>query len=196
MSIFDYACLQALLSDTHNRNPSDNGDVHPGNVLVLECGRLGLIDYGQTRRLEKHDRLALARVVVELGKHNVDVGKVSAAMRNFGFQSRDSNDVNTAKFAALYFDSDAEGKRDGFATPQRWLDHLNSVDPMIVVPDPAVFVARTSFFFRGLGALLQQQLHTSESWRCPAQRSLYAEGDYQGLYNLGLTPLPADDSDT
>lgn len=173
-----------------------NGDVHPGNVLVLKCGRLGLIDYGQTRRLEKHDRLALARVVVELGKRNVDVGKVSAAMRNFGFQSRDSNDVNTAKFAALYFDSDAEGKKEGFPTPQRWLNHLNSVDPMIVVPDPAVFVARTSFFFRGLGALLQQQLHTSESWRSPAQRSLCAEGDYQGLYNLGLTPLPVDDADT
>ena len=165
-------------------------------MLVLECGRLGLIDYGQTRQLEKHDRLALARVVVELGKHNVDVAKVSDAMRGFGFRSRDSNDVNTAKFAVLYFDSDAEGKKEGFPTPQRWLDHLNSVDPMIEVPDPAVFVARTSFLFRGLGALLQQQLHTSESWRIPALRSLYAEGDYRGLYNLGLTPLPVDDAVT
>jgi aarF domain-containing kinase len=26
-----------------------NGDPHPGNILLLKDGRLGLIDYGQVR---------------------------------------------------------------------------------------------------------------------------------------------------
>lgn len=132
-----------------------NGDPHPGNILLLDCGRLGLIDYGQTRTLAKHDRLALAEVVAALGKPCTNASDISKAMRKFGFLSRDSNDENMAHFGALYFDSDAEGKILGYATPQKYLMHLNVIDPMVEVPDPAVFVARTSFLFRGLGALLQ-----------------------------------------
>jgi aarF domain-containing kinase len=93
-----------------------------------------------------------------------------------------------AHFGALYFDSDAEGKILGYATPQKYLMHLNAIDPMVEVPDPAVFVARTSFLFRGLGALLQQQLRTSHHWRKHAVLALTTEGDGRSLYNLGLTP--------
>ena len=160
------------------------------NILVLDCGRLGLIDYGQTRRLATNDRLALAKVVSELGKQHTNAHEIANAMRNFGFVSRDNNDDNMAHFAELYFDSDSVGKKLGFSTPQKYLMHLNSIDPMIIVPDPAVFVARTSFLFRGLGALLQQQLHTSQHWRKHAMLALVTDGKDITLYNLGLTPLP------
>ena len=149
-----------------------------------------MIDYGQTRKLQKSDRLALARVVAPLGKSTHmknNLHEIADAMRSFGFQSRDSNDENTAKFAALYFDSDDAGRKLGYATPQKYLQHLNSVDPMINVPDAAVFVARTSFLFRGLGALLQQSLHTSQHWRKHALLALDTN-DGRTLYNLGLTP--------
>lgn len=159
------------------------------NILVLDCGRLGLIDYGQTRRLATNDRLALAKVVSELGKQHTHAHEIANAMRNFGFVSRDNNDDNMAHFAELYFDSDAVGKKLGYATPQKYLMHLNSIDPMVLVPDPAVFVARTSFLFRGLGALLQQQLHTSQHWRKHAMLALATDGKDITLYNLGLTPL-------
>ncbi|KAL7533227.1 hypothetical protein ACHAWF_004398 [Thalassiosira exigua] len=171
-----------------------NGDPHPGNVLVLDCGRLGLIDYGQTRRLTKPDRLALARVVAAVGKHHPDVHEVSNAMRTFGFRTRDGNDDIMAKFAALYFDSDAEGKKMGCSSPQIYLLRLESIDPMIEVPDPAVFVARTSFLFRGLGSILQQQLHTSAAWRDHALLALATDGEGRQLYNLGLTPIRAESS--
>jgi len=166
-----------------------NGDPHPGNILVLDCGRLGLIDYGQTCSLTKHDRLALAGVVVALGKQHTNAHEIASAMRRFGFQSRDGDDENLARFAALYFDSDAQGKKMGYPTPQKYLMHLNSIDPLLEVPDPAVFVARTSFLFRGLGALLQQQLQTSQhSWRKHARLALATDGEGRSLYNLGLTP--------
>jgi predicted unusual protein kinase regulating ubiquinone biosynthesis (AarF/ABC1/UbiB family) len=84
-----------------------------GNILVLDCGRLGLIDYGQTRTLRKTDRLALARVVVGVGKStnlmDNNLHEIADAMRSFGFKSQHSDDVTTAKFAALYFDSDNAG---------------------------------------------------------------------------------------
>jgi aarF domain-containing kinase len=43
-----------------------NADPHPGNVLLLADGRLGLIDYGMTGRLEPPEREAIARVVLGL----------------------------------------------------------------------------------------------------------------------------------
>ena len=110
-------------------------------------------------------------------------------MNEFGFKSRDNNEENLAKFAALYFDSDVAGKRLGYATPQKYLQHLNDIDPMVDVPDPAVFVARTSFLFRGLGALLQQQLHTSQHWKHHAKMAIDRNGESLQLYNLGLTPI-------
>eukprot|EP00985_Skeletonema_marinoi_P020325 scaffold12044_cov103-Skeletonema_marinoi.AAC.4 len=184
--------LSLLLDATGHQIFNDglyNGDPHPGNILVLECGRLGLIDYGQTRSLTKHDRLALAAVVCALGRKSIDIHEITTAMNEFGFHSRDNDEENIAKFAALYFDSDAAGKRLGYATPQKYLQHLNSIDPMVEVPDPAVFVARTSFLFRGLGALLQQQLHTSQHWKKHAKIAIDAKGEDLQLYNLGMTPI-------
>ena len=163
-----------------------NGDAHPGNILELDCGRLGLIDYGQTSSLTEHDRLALASVVAALGK-NSENADIANAMRGFGFRSRDNNDEIMAKNAALYFDSDSEGRKMGCATPQTYLQKLNGVDPMVEVPDAAVFVARTSFLFRGLGALLQQQLHTSRRWSKHAHIALENAGLEIAPYRLGLS---------
>jgi aarF domain-containing kinase len=163
-----------------------NGDAHPGNILELDSGRLGLIDYGQCRTLTEHDRLALAGVVAALGK-NSDNKSIADAMRSFGFRSRDDNDKIIAKNAALYFDSDSEGRKMGCATPQTYLQYLNSIDPMVEVPDAAVFVARTSFLFRGLGALLQQQLHTAKRWSTHAQIALEDAGLEVAPYRLGLS---------
>ena len=120
-----------------------NGDPHPGNVLVLDCSRLGLIDYDQTRTLTQDDRLALAGGVAVLGKQHNKTREISNAMKTPGFHSRYSNDENMAKFAALYLYSDAAGKKLGYPIPQKYLMYLNLVNSMMEVPDPAVFVART-----------------------------------------------------
>ena len=37
-----------------------------------------MIDYGQTRRLATHDRLALAKVVSEVGKHHTNTHEFSS----------------------------------------------------------------------------------------------------------------------
>ncbi len=138
--------------------------------------------------MTKHDRLALVEIVAALGKQCTNASDVSRAMRQFCFMSRDLNKENMAHFGALYFDSDAEGKMLGYATPQKYLMHLNTINLMLEVPDPAVFVARTSFLFQGLGALLQQQLCTSHHWRKHAVLALATKGDGKSLYNLRLTP--------
>jgi len=49
-----------------------NADPHPGNILVLEDGSLGLIDYGIVGNLSLEDRLKVAKVIVALAEDNLE----------------------------------------------------------------------------------------------------------------------------
>ena len=113
-----------------------NGDPHPGNCLILNDGRLGLIDFGQTKRITNEERLGVARVVEAVGSGKSD-GDVADAMRRLGFRTRFDKDEVLARFAALFFDSDSEGKELGCATPQIYFSTLNQMDQLIDVPDVA-----------------------------------------------------------
>jgi aarF domain-containing kinase len=114
-----------------------NGDPHPGNCLVLSCGRLGLIDYGQTKRLTNDERLAFAQVTNAIG-NGVDDAIVGESMRQAGFTLRDNNDdAALTKYAKIFFDSDHEGRRLGFPTPQQYFASLMLTNPLVTIPDPA-----------------------------------------------------------
>ena len=45
-----------------------NGDPHPGNILLMSDGRLGLIDYGQVKELDVDTRISLAHLFIALAK--------------------------------------------------------------------------------------------------------------------------------
>jgi aarF domain-containing kinase len=47
-----------------------NADPHPGNVLVLPDGRLGLLDYGMVGRVSEEDRQKLAAIVLSLAMND------------------------------------------------------------------------------------------------------------------------------
>ena len=58
--------LTQVHADEVFRDGLFNGDPHPGNILLLDDGRLGLIDYGQIKSLPHATRLSLARLFVAL----------------------------------------------------------------------------------------------------------------------------------
>jgi ubiquinone biosynthesis protein len=60
-----------------------HGDPHPGNILVLPDGRLALVDFGLTARLDPPTRTALARLC--LGAAARDPAAMVAAFRDLGF---------------------------------------------------------------------------------------------------------------
>jgi hypothetical protein len=45
-------------------------DGHPGNVLVMKGGRVGLLDYGQSKQLTDADRLMVARLILALTSYD------------------------------------------------------------------------------------------------------------------------------
>lgn len=59
-----------------------HGDLHGGNLLVLDDGRTGLLDFGITGRLDLRERLAFLRLLVGATMNDV-TGQV-AALRDLG----------------------------------------------------------------------------------------------------------------
>ena len=155
-----------LLLDVHGHqvffDGCFNGDPHPGNILKMPDGRLGLIDYGQCKVLRRSERLGLARIVAaikckgdrtmvrENGRKNSgsdyaddnsdDVGddeELLTAMHDLGFRTGVGRGGLLSDYAELMFDSDARGGEIGMATPQLYFEHLSSIDKLVNVPDPA-----------------------------------------------------------
>ena len=141
-------------------------------MLELTNGKIGLIDYGQTKRLSKEESISIARVVSELGRESIDDTKVANAMRQCGFKTKFDKDNVLTMYAKLFFDSDDEAKAEGCATPQMYLMKLSTLDPLLDVPDAAIFTARTSYLFRGMGAMAGDQIRTSKYWRKHADKVL------------------------
>jgi len=164
-----------LLLDVHGHqilvDGKFNGDCHPGNVLSLSSGKLGLIDYGQCKTLSDIDRQALRKIISHLGSPKVDEVEIAKAMLDFGFSFKNDDKDIIRQTANLFFDSDAYRRKVGCATTQEYLLYLQKRNPFENVPDAAVFVARASFLFRGLGSLLGLEVHTSQHWAKHARKS-------------------------
>jgi predicted unusual protein kinase regulating ubiquinone biosynthesis (AarF/ABC1/UbiB family) len=67
-------------------------DGHPGNVLVMPGGVVGLIDYGQAKVLTDAQRIAVAAMIVALGQK--DSSRVVGAMDDMGIVCKHRGDKN------------------------------------------------------------------------------------------------------
>eukprot|EP00522_Entomoneis_paludosa_P013040 CAMPEP_0172449618 /NCGR_PEP_ID=MMETSP1065-20121228/8276_1 /TAXON_ID=265537 /ORGANISM="Amphiprora paludosa, Strain CCMP125" /LENGTH=654 /DNA_ID=CAMNT_0013201323 /DNA_START=22 /DNA_END=1986 /DNA_ORIENTATION=+ len=150
-----------------------NGDPHPGNCLEIKDGRLGLIDFGQVRSLNDDERLGLARIICAIAQDK-SAAEVAQCMREFGFQTKDNtDDVIMKGYATIFFDSDFQAKKLGFATPQLWFADMMSRNPLINIPEDSIFIARTSFLFRGMGKGLRMgPIRTSLFWEPHAMKAI------------------------
>ena len=156
------------------------GDPHPGNIIELPDGRLGLVDYGQVKRISDQERFQIAKIVDSIGNHHHPSSPrdIAMAAQALGFETKRNDPDILAQFATLFFDSDIDGKTKlGCATPQVYFSLLNKADPLVNVPDVAVFVARSSFILRGMGTLLDQQIRTSMRWAPQAKLALQEEAN-------------------
>ncbi len=64
-----------------------NADPHPGNVLVLPDGRVGLLDYGMVGRLSEIQRKSIAKVVLALAKGEAGKQEVADIYWESGYQA-------------------------------------------------------------------------------------------------------------
>jgi aarF domain-containing kinase len=150
--------------------PLFNADPHPGNILLLPDGRIGLIDFGQCRQLSHDQRLAMAQLVVVLSEPADTPGqdtRVAAAFAATGIKTKNSDERFLAMMPRLMF----------CGLKPEWLDRdrLREIfenDRIVSFPTHMIMLYRTSMLLRGTCLALQENVDISEAWRPWAERWL------------------------
>jgi len=159
-----------------------NIDPHPGNILVMPDGRVGLIDYGQCVTFTKEERRGLARVLRAL--RSGDKLKTAAAMRALppcGYQVK--NDCWQAVFAyAQGFLDKIDGTPipyDDGSLPSSDITERVSYHTELVVPRCVSFARRLTLILLSISVDFGVQTSLAESWENLVEQELSMETDDQ-----------------
>lgn len=118
-------------------------DGHPGNILVMKGGKIGLIDYGQSKKLPDRYRLPFARMVLALEKK--DDAEICEALDRLGVETTGKVDDQKLKARIAWGMFDTEGTVNPF-DPNSPIKQV-SVENF---PSDLFFVLRVSQLLRGL----------------------------------------------
>ena len=167
-----------------------NLDPHPGNVLVLDGGRLGLIDYGQVRAFEPEERRSIATVVHALYRGDkAAVFKALEAMPPAGFQCQHQKHFpeNVFRNATQSFDqfvnlpiSHDEAALAGWHRPKDFKLHEMPEaaflrTPELSVPPCMSSARRVTGILCGVGLLTMRVISLAKQWQGIAARVLADE---------------------
>ena len=154
-----------------------NGDCHPGNILLLEDGRLGLIDYGQVKAMTVDERIKYAKLIIAHSRgdrkevvriHFDELGTVTK-----------KRDIETAYLFSSFWNDRNTADVCGDMNIASFIDHLEARDSMVKLPEEYIFAARVSVLLRGMGKAFGLNLRMSEMWKEEAKSFLKSQGiDY------------------
>lgn len=144
-----------------------NGDCHPGNFLLDENGKVGLIDYGQIKELNKEERHLFARIVIALAEDNRS--EVIRLMKLAGFRSEKMDPEVIYLYAKVGYDEDNR-ELTGGKHIQMFMEELQGRDPIRSLPEAYIMVSRASLMLRGLAHALHQPRSVAKLWKPIAER--------------------------
>eukprot|EP01113_Clastostelium_recurvatum_P045809 TRINITY_DN7932_c0_g1_i1.p1 TRINITY_DN7932_c0_g1~~TRINITY_DN7932_c0_g1_i1.p1 ORF type:complete len:573 (+),score=140.36 TRINITY_DN7932_c0_g1_i1:36-1754(+) len=138
-----------------------NGDPHPGNILLLPDGRIGLIDYGQVKVMALQDRVHLAKIIVALYEGTPE--NVVEEARALGLRTKRMDPYVIEKLARVYFDRDGPDVTEGLNL-QQFGEMLDKRDPVVSAVGEYFLAARTGIILRGIAAMLAYDISTAKAW--------------------------------
>lgn len=151
-----------------------NGDPHPGNILLMPDGRLGLVDYGQVKRLGLEERIVYAKLMIAINR-----GERKEVVRlmtdEVGFRTTRMDEDIIYRTAVFFNCRDSEDVLQGMNVGQ-FMDWLEQSDPVKKINDEYVMVGRVSVLLRGMANAFGMKLRVSDYWRSEAEKFLEAQG--------------------
>ncbi|ETO08530.1 hypothetical protein RFI_28857, partial [Reticulomyxa filosa] len=151
------------------KNGAFNGDPHPGNILLMPDGRLGLIDYGQFKYLSKDERKHLAELIIALADRNSE--RIVEKAKEIGFRSKHMDPYFIEVMTTIGFDRLDNDIRKGMSSIE-FFTLMRNLDEPVKIPGNYYLVQRTVFLLRGLSQLLQFECSVAQHWKPFAQRFL------------------------
>ena len=150
-----------------------NGDPHPGNILLLrqEDGspQIGLIDYGQVKRLTKETRHLFAKLIIALDDDNKD--EIVRLMKEAGMRTKNMDPEVFYLYAKVGYDEINDKLLQGKHI-QVFMEDLEARDPIVQLPREFLMASRCSILLRGLAQALHQNRSVSKAWRPIAEKVL------------------------
>ncbi|CAN8068501.1 unnamed protein product [Agarophyton chilense] len=151
-----------------------NGDPHPGNILLMPDGRLGLVDYGQVKRMSLEDRIIYAKLILAI--HRDDRDEVVRIMKDeVGFRTKTMNSDIIYRTAVFFNCRDTDDVTLGMNVSS-FMEWLEQSDPVQKINDEFVMVGRVSVLLRGMANAFGLKLRVSDYWKTEAEEFLKTQG--------------------
>lgn len=150
-----------------------NGDPHPGNILLMPDGRLGLIDYGQVKKLALKDRIGYAKLIVALSRN--DKEEVVRLAKDSGLKTMKMDPDVIYRTCAFWHCRDSEDILQGMNVSE-FIEYLEEKDPKKKINDELVMAGRVSVLLRGMANAFGMKIRVSDYWRDEADKFLKSQG--------------------
>ena len=124
-----------------------NADPHGGNFLSLPDDRIGMIDYGATKRLTRNERLNACLIFAAL--HRNDQDKIYELCEVSGYKSKYGRKGVLMRLMRFSYDTWSNDLMEG-KNVQQFIDEIKTLDPWEEVPDNLVMVSFLSIRLRSL----------------------------------------------
>ena len=144
-----------------------NADQHPGNILLMPDGRLGLIDFGQVKEIDELRRYQIARLMLALARD--DRAAIVEECKRQGFRTKRMDPQAIYLHAVSNFDRDTRDVT-GERNLQQFIEYLNELDPIETLPTHLIMPARCAILMRGVGTLLAYPISVAKLWQPMADR--------------------------
>lgn len=153
-------------------------DPHPGNIFVLDDGRVGLIDFGQVKQISGRNRETLCKIMVALADRKSDdnpddlalIGKLAIEL---GVEFKpDAAEEGPAAVGMWLFDSTVEQLPGGYDSGE--LSPNSPVKEIKSFPQDLVLVGRSSILIKGLSDRLGIPWSLAAEW-APIARQVLAD---------------------
>jgi len=151
-----------------------NGDPHPGNLLLCDDGRLGLIDFGQVKRWDDATKIIFAKLQLACHHHDKEeiVRLISDEMK---YKTKEMKPEVLHLLANFYFDCHDPNWPCGrhMKDVVEWID---ANDPILEVGEEFVMAARCIMMLRFLGKAFGVEIKISDSFAPFARECLRQHG--------------------
>jgi predicted unusual protein kinase regulating ubiquinone biosynthesis (AarF/ABC1/UbiB family) len=147
-------------------------DPHPGNLLVLPDGRVGLLDFGLTKELPDAVRLSFARLVIAAADRNP--AAVLGAFAELGLRTGSGHPDDALALMHLFLGPREAGRGSGAGFVSRDPDRLLDRSPLEAIPGDLILLGRVVGLLRGVCASLGSPLTPMQMLRPFAERALAA----------------------
>lgn len=153
-----------------------HADPHPGNIFVLEDGRIGLIDFGQVKQISGRERETLSKVMLALDdrvsdENPADLEKIGNLALELGVELAEGAPAEGPAAVAMWlFDGSVENLPGGYDKGE--LSPNSPVKALKSFPQDLVLVGRSSILIKGLSSRLGIPWSLSQEWAPIGRRVL------------------------